>query len=314
MTKINPASAANDQPQPQDGSAGLLSNVTDKVSRTLHLKRAQDVNDGLAAERMIAFRRRLQEAVVKGVDDTVAEELSAALGLGQRIRACGTVISGAAERLDFIFDCLLAEKPQLILARDERLRLQIEVYRQTGLITRALAAISSGSPVGLVLAALMFSLIIWTSVVFGVRWLVDSKNILAGDIFFMNGKALAAIASAAFIGGVISIATRLQEFSRVRDLDPFAMFWTAMLKPLIGVVLSLFIFATIAGNIITFGFMENAELGKLLDSTVTIGNKALYVFWVLGFLAGFSERFAWDFVDRAQGVANGGADKKKPGN
>jgi hypothetical protein len=30
----------------------------------------------------------------------------------------------------------------------------------------------------------------------------------------------------------------------------------------------------------------------------------LYVLWVLGFLAGFSERFAWDFVDRAQGVAS----------
>jgi len=39
----------------------------------------------------------------------------------------------------------------------------------------------------------------------------------------MNGRALAVISSAALIGGVISIATRLQEFSRVRNLDPFAM-------------------------------------------------------------------------------------------
>jgi hypothetical protein len=31
---------------------------------------------------------------------------------------------------------------------------------------------------------------------------------------------------------------------------------------------------------------------------------------MLGFLAGFSERFAWDFVDRAGGVADGGGGSK----
>lgn len=37
----------------------------------------------------------------------------------------------------------------------------------------------------------------------------------------------------------------------------------------------------------------------------------IHVLWVIGFLAGFSERFALDFVDRAQGrFDNGGAKAK----
>jgi len=156
----------------------------------------------------------------------------------------------------------------------------------------------------------------------------------------MDAKPLQVIVTAAFVGGVVSIATRMREFTRIRDLDPFAMFWTAMLKPLIGATLSVFLFATLAGGVISFGFLpedpfalkaaENATgvvkaaenaigaekppenaIGdqQALDATDThhtIAEKTLYVLWVLGFLAGFSERFAWDFVDRTQGVASGG--------
>jgi hypothetical protein len=166
--------------------------------------------------------------------------------------------------------------------------------------------------------ALIVSLCLWTAIVMSIRLLVDSAPThafgnVAHAIFFMEGKALAVIASAAFIGGVISIATRLREFSRVRDLDPFAMFWTAMLKPLIGVVLAMFILATLIGGVITFGFFESNAFSNLNEAknALLLSPRTLYVLWVLGFLAGFSERFAWDFVDRAQGVASGGMSGEK---
>src|SRR5262249_26264826 len=96
-----------------------------------------------------------------------------------------------------------------------------------------------------------------------------------------------------------------------RDLDPFAMFWTAMFKPLIGVVLALFILAILFGGVMSFGFLESNAFtliggSNLTDAQSATAQKALYVLFVLGFPAGFSERFAWDFVDRAQGVASGG--------
>jgi hypothetical protein len=249
----------------------------------------------------------------KEVTNEVAEELSATLGLAQSIRSRDIYIEGAYDRLKFILDCLLAPKPQVILASDGRLRLQIEVYAKSGITSRALAYISAGSPTALVLAALLSSLVLWSCLVLAVRALVDTDNRTATDIFFMDGRAIAVIVSAAFIGGVVSIATRLREFSRVRDLDPFAMFWTALLKPLIGVVLAMFILATLAGGVISFGFLDPDPFGLTKSTPQPVSPKTLYVLWVLGFLAGFSERFAWDFVDRAEGVAEGGlgGDNKK---
>ena len=267
----------------------------------------------ITAEQMLEFHALALEA--KATDE-VAQELSAALGMAHQIRVRGCGIDLAYPRLKFIFECLLAEPAKLILARDERLRLQIDLYHHAGWLSRTLARISSGSSAALVLAALVASLLVWGMVVLVVYGLLTIDGFeLPRIIFFMDGRALIVITSAAFLGGVVSIATRLREFSRVTDLDPWAMFWTAMLKPLIGVVLALFILVTLAGGVISFGFLDGAgnplaltDHGAQVPSAVT--DKILYVLWMLGFLAGFSERFAWDFVDRAGGVADGGGGSK----
>jgi hypothetical protein len=266
-------------------------------------------DDCLTYEQLKALRECVRSH--DDVTDEVAEELAAALRQAERIRSQDLYIPGVYDQLKFIVDCLLAPKPQLILARDARLNLQVEIYRQAGPISRTLAAISSGSSVGLVLSALVIAFFLWTMIMFALLF-VSSRKYIPTGVFFMDARAFAIITSAALIGGIVSIATRLNEFSRVRDLDPFAMFWTAMLKPLIGVVLSVFILATLEGNILSFGFLPWASfsaLSKTPDSEEAI--KALYILWVFGFLAGFSERFAWDFVGRAQSAASGnpGGDK-----
>jgi hypothetical protein len=220
--------------------------------------------DYLRAEQIMAFHE------LQSPTDDVTEEFAASLRLARKIYSRNIYIPAAAERLKFIFDCLLARTPLLVLARDARLQLQLEVYSKSGWVSRALARISDGSSTGLVLTALVASTLIWTVVALLVYSAVHRFNVgLATDIFFMNERALAVISSAAFIGGVISIATRLQEFSRVRDLDPFAMFWTAMLKPLIGVVLSFFILATLAGGVISFAFFPGSGLADLDAATLT---------------------------------------------
>jgi len=296
------------------GSPLSLTRLGEKVAHPFAHKEKREC---LSVEHLQEFR---QAAQAKAVDPEVNEELSLALALAQRIRSRDCSIDSAYDRIKFIFDCLTAQPVRLVLARDERLRLQVEIYRQAGLISRTLAQLSSGSPAGLVLAAVAVSTVVWAAVVFGIHLLAHSKlNSLFSEIFFMNGKALAVIASAAFIGGVVSIATRLREFSQKRDLDPFAMFWTAMLKPLIGVVLSLFLLATLAGGLISFGFLGEDPFalkdGIAADAHAPLAPKVLYTLWALGFLCGFSERFAWDFVDRAEGAASGGVgiSGSKPG-
>jgi hypothetical protein len=267
---------------------------------------------GVTEEALRIFRTRVRSN--DDVTNEVAEELSAALRQAERIRALNLYIPGAADQLNFIVECLLAPKPLLILARDERLNLQVEIYRHAGRISRTLAAISSGSQVGLVLTALGISFVLWTLIMVllqAINSLSQKVGIIPSGFFFMDARALGIITFAALIGGIVSIATRLNDFSRVRDLDPFAMFWTAMLKPLIGVVLAVFILATLEGRVISFGFLGSDLLEAISAKTTPDGDggsratQALYILWMLGFLAGFSERFAWDFVDRAEGAASG---------
>jgi hypothetical protein len=257
--------------------------------------------------------------------DDVAEVVSATIGLGERIRSQGLYIEDALDRLNFVLSCALQEQPRLILARDEILRLQNEINRNSRFfLIRWLAKISAGSSTALVLAALVASLLIWMTVallmlgllnqlvsaIFGFTFRVGGiVSAMLSDIFFMDQRALLVIASAAILGGIVSIATRLGEFSRIQGLDPFAMFWMALLKPLIGVALSFFILAALAGEVIGFGFLgkDPIGIGELVSGQGKIPVKTLYILWVIGFLAGFSERFAWDFVQRTEGAAGGNA-------
>jgi len=255
----------------------------------------------LGDEEIAALRRR---AAAAEVSPALEEELSVALGLAHELKG----IDDAAARLGFIFDCLLAEPPKLALAQDERLRLQVENHRHAGWFTGTLARVSAGSPVALVLLALGLSLVIW-AVAFAVLGLMarhDQESALRA----VDMTALATVSYAAVVGGILSIATRLKAFSRVRDLDPFAMFWTALLKPLIGVLLAIFILAALFGGVVSLGTLldDNAFAGY--GTADGLAPQTIHVLWVIGFLAGFSERFAWDFVDRAQ---NRFGDDSKPG-
>jgi hypothetical protein len=257
--------------------------------------------ESLSVVQMEHLRKRVMRA--RAATNEIAEELTLTLGVAQRIRAGRCQIDSANKRLNFVLDCLLSNPSKLVEARGERLQLQFDAYRNSGGLTRMLAWLSAGNPTGVLVIALVASFGFWMAVAIAIRWLLDHEinKKLAGSIFFMNGEALAAVSSAAFIGGVVSIAIRLREFSQARDLDPFGLFLTVMFKPLIGVVLSWFLLATLAGEVISIGF-----LGKDPFSAPQISEKVMYVLWMLGFLAGFSERFAWDFVDRAEGVVIGG--------
>lgn len=298
------SAGADSQSATDPGPPGLLR----KLSHAVGMRGDSPPDpETISAEQVQRLRVRARSST--SAEPTVADELSTALGLAHQIRAGGYGVDLASERLEFILDCLLDDAPKLTLARDERLRLQFDIYRRSGIVSRSLAAISAGSSVAMVIAALIASLVIWGAVVLLVSYLVlHPFSPVFRDMFFMNGQMLIVVAFGAFIGGVISIATRLGEFSRVSGLDPLAMFLTAMFKPLIGVILSVFILSTLAGGVITLGFLDGNMGWKQAGEgplTFYVTDKALYILFMLSFLAGFSERFAWDFVDRAQGIAQG---------
>lgn len=84
---------------------------------------------------------------------------------------------------------------------------------------------------------------------------------------------------------------RLKQFARLRDLGPLAVFRTAMLKPLIGVLLAIVILATLSANVLSFANMDlSAATIYPASGETAIGT--LYLLWLISPLSGFIKRLA----------------------
>lgn len=95
------------------------------------------------------------------------------------------------------------------------------------------------------------------------------------------------------LGSVVSILVRINDFSEIRILNPPALFWTGFFKPIIGATFALFVFAAVASGLISVNPSINEN----------------FMFLTLGFVAGFSERFAPDLVSRIERTVISGADQ-----
>jgi hypothetical protein len=246
------------------------------------------------------IRTRISSIVTTSVE--VETELAVLLDLSRKVLQHKDKIYDAEGRLDFILRCLSADPAQLVRARSERMRLQYSVYLEGNIFSRILARLGLWSPSALVLCAIIMSLCVW-SIIFGITTLIDEH--LHNDQNFMNMGPLKVFTFAAILGGITSIAIRLLEFSSSSSIDPFAAFWTVVLKPVIGAVFAIFIYGALASGLISFGFLPPTDFGITGDGQWHLTLKGHYILWVMCFLAGFSERFAWDFISRAEKVSGG---------
>jgi hypothetical protein len=92
------------------------------------------------------------------------------------------------------------------------------------------------------------------------------------------------------VGGATSLLTRLNELAALSrwssEGDPLQLFYTGLLKPVIGIVAGLFAYAAVSTGLIT---IHVPGQGATADVFYT----------ALAFLSGFSERFAKDLTDAA---------------
>jgi len=98
---------------------------------------------------------------------------------------------------------------------------------------------------------------------------------------------LIGVAVAGALGSVVSIMVRLQDFASVKTKDPAVIFFTGFFKPIIGMSFAMFVFASINAGIV--------PLAVKADTAA-----ASHFFLALGFLSGFSERFAQDVASKAE--------------
>ncbi len=182
---------------------------------------------------------------------------------------------------------LLSAKPDPVFARTLRVQAEIGLLRHNGPLKRNLIHFTDGSPLLTVCLGAFCALFLGLGTHFawyGLQGLGPVKALMPFDPIQSS-----AVASAAFLGGLVSILSRLKSFSRLGDFDHVFLFANALFKPFVGVIFGLFAYA--------FWLSGLLPLDQKLVGEVTV-----HQLWMVGFLAGFSERFAQDLISRGESI------------
>lgn len=197
---------------------------------------------------------------------------------------------------------LLAATPNLQLAQTVRNDLERLAARRARGLTGWMARTIGQSPAWAVLCGTMVTLIVSFHIYLAGTWLLGTFGTLRETVFPID--EISPLFMGAFFGSIISILGRLDRFAVMTVYDPLLLFVNACTKPFVAIVFALAVYAILKAGIIQLPQLSNDIDGKI------------YFLFVIGFLAGFSERFARDVVtqaeDRFVGIPPTHADKAKP--
>jgi hypothetical protein len=97
-------------------------------------------------------------------------------------------------------------------------------------------------------------------------------------IFNVSPWLILAVAVSGGLGSMISMFSRLESYASLVDMDVRLLWLIGAVKPVMGVVLALFVFAVLQSKILPLSFDECPQ--------------TLFTFVAVAFIAGFSERFS----------------------
>jgi hypothetical protein len=113
------------------------------------------------------------------------------------------------------------------------------------------------------------------------------EGFLGFDKATQNNIAMVTLTGA--LGAAVSLMLRVRNLGRYRSIDSEALFYTAFFKPIVGAAFALFSFLALNAGIINLASPPE---------------KQRFLFAALAFVAGFSERFAKDVIDKVAGAAD----------
>jgi hypothetical protein len=237
---------------------------------------------------------RVEGKLATKLDDDVQAEIAKAIQLLVSMRR--KVVVANRVYFELLFDILGAEQPNLLLSKSIRYEiLAINVKKSYGIL-RLVSYLCGDTPLNAAVSALISA----TALAFFFLWLMTSGS--RGIVREMAGTAelIAALDNrsvtllivaihAAFIGSIISILARMQDFLADPTQTPILIYISIIRKPFLAATFVVLAFSVLSSGLISFHGVDLA------------GAAGPYLAWVVGFLCGFSERFAQDFVVSASG-------------
>lgn len=199
---------------------------------------------------------------------------------------------------DTAFEILCSESPNLQVAKDIRQELTISLTRKRGGFAARVIRFCGPTPTTAILSSLfsIFLLLVFVLLFFALGYphLVELEasipelHLLIGIIDSLPKGDIAMLVTSAFLGSIVSIVTRMDSLTTSDVYQPAVLYLTTLARPFVAMAFALFIYAALKSGLVSF-------FGVDLD-----GQQGAYLLWVIGFLSGFSERFALGFVTDAQ--------------
>lgn len=198
------------------------------------------------------------------------------------------------------FDLISQEEPNLLLIRSLRFDLGTVEENCAGGVSKLFVKLCGKTPLTSVIAALCTIFVLSFIVIFILSVthnLINqhSANLKAEfPLFFAIkdvpiGQYMLAI-HAAFLGSIVSVTVRVRTFLNTTAFNPLLIYFSVLTKPFIAAMFAILAFSVMKAGLVSF-------LGVDLS-----GPSAPYIAWAVGFLCGFSERVAQDFVSRTGGA------------
>ena len=244
----------------------------------------------------------------EGVDDQVQIELATVLNLLAKMEKEKS-ISSNKRNLKLALKSLASDQPNLSFVRGLRSELEWNSNAYSRGLPKLIRRIAGPSPISAMVSGILTSLIF-----FPLIYVFVVTQFETGLSRHFNLPTLNILVGGAFVGGIVSILSRLDKFGTLRLYNPNLVFLTAFWKPMIGVALSMFTYSIFASDFIQIsGFDFNTAPPTEVNASAATpsGSSALpnqnahhkhyLIVWALGFLCGFSERFTRDLV---RGVEN----------
>lgn len=244
--------------------------------------------------RLIALRQATLELMGKGLTPDLAV-YAAALprALDRAATAAPSLCGRILDQIEILIAAFKAPEPDqgLIAELVANLR-EVSSEARRGFEAQVLRW-AGGSPLWAALFGALLSVGVAAYLLFGFVAVIYSH--LRAEIQ-LDPLVFAFMAFGAIGGAVTSVLTRLGDFAAMGRAKVELVFLNALVKPIVALLLSITVVALFASDAVNIAGFD-IQVGKIVPNT-TDYLKQLSIFWSVGFLSGFSERFARDVVGR----------------